>query len=70
MENIKQNMIFFSTSLIGLIFQMPFYGTFIYLTFYDGFIYNSWNWLIAIPCNIFLSAIWPIYWILHFIGVA
>ncbi|MBX3580109.1 MAG: hypothetical protein KF723_23140 [Rhizobiaceae bacterium] len=41
-------------------------GTFVYLTFFDGYIYNAWNWLIAIPVNLFLSAIWPIYWlILH-----
>lgn len=43
-------------------------GTFVYLTFLDGYIYNAWNWLIAIPVNLFLSAIWPIYWlILHWI---
>lgn len=38
--------------------------TFIYLTFFDGYIYNAWNWLIAIPVNFFLSQIWPIYWLL------
>lgn len=37
-------------------------ATFIYLTFFDGFNYNGWNWLIAIPINFFLSTIWPIYW--------
>lgn len=37
-------------------------ATFIYLTFFDGYVYNWWNWLIAIPVNVFLSTIWPIYW--------
>lgn len=37
-------------------------ATFVYLTFFDGFGYNGWNWLIAIPVNAFLSEIWPIYW--------
>ncbi|MBX3596019.1 MAG: hypothetical protein KF874_00470 [Rhizobiaceae bacterium] len=44
-------------------------ATFIYLTFFDGFTYNWWNWLFVIPINIFLSTIWPIYWaILHWIA--
>ena len=42
--------------------------TFIYLTFFDGYVYTSWNWIIALPVNAFLSAMWPIYWgILHWI---
>lgn len=36
--------------------------TFIYLTFLDGYVYNGWNWLIAVPVNIFLAQIWPLYW--------
>ncbi len=38
--------------------------TFIYLTFFDGYDYNWWNWLIVIPINVFLSQIWPIYWLI------
>ena len=38
-------------------------GTFIKLSFFDGYIYNWWNWIIAIPVNIFLGEIWPIYWL-------
>lgn len=34
-----------------------------YLTFFDGYTYNAWNWLIAIPVNLFLGTIWPLYWI-------
>jgi hypothetical protein len=37
-------------------------ATFIFLTFFDEYRYNAWNWLIAIPVNFFLSQIWPIYW--------
>ena len=39
-----------------------FVGTVTYLTFFDGYVYNAWNWLIAIPVNLFLGAIWPFYW--------
>lgn len=38
-------------------------ATFIYLTFFDGYVYNAWNWIIAIPVNFFLATIWPIYWL-------
>lgn len=37
--------------------------TFIFLTFFDGYVYTWWNWLIAVPINIFLSTLWPIYWL-------
>ncbi len=44
-------------------------ATFIYLTFFDGYVYNAWNWLIAVPVNILLSTIWPIYWgVLHWVS--
>lgn len=36
--------------------------TFVILTFFGGYDYNSWSWLIAVPVNAFLSFIWPIYW--------
>ena len=52
-----------SSSAIGIILFLGGPATFVYLTFFDGYDYNSWNWLIAIPVNFFLSAIWPIYWI-------
>lgn len=42
---------------------------FIYLTFFDGYVYTAWNWTIAIPVNFFLATILPIYWsVLHWIG--
>lgn len=43
-------------------------ATFVYLTFFDGYEYTAWNWIIAIPVNIFLGTIWPIYWaLLHWL---
>jgi hypothetical protein len=39
-------------------------GTFIWLTFFDGYNYNAWNWIIAVPINAFLGSIWPIYWLI------
>ncbi len=47
-----------------IIYIVIFWITFVYLTFFDGYSYNAWNWLIAIPANIFLSQIWPIYWVI------
>lgn len=43
-------------------------ATFVYLTFFDGYNYNAWNWMIAIIVNEFLAMIWPVYWaILHWV---
>lgn len=54
--------------IIPGIYMLASLGTAIYLTFFDGYTYNAWNWLIAIPVNLFLGTIWPIYWsILHWV---
>lgn len=45
-----------------ILYELVAIGTFVYKTFFDGYVYNSWNWLIAIPVNMFLAEIWPIYW--------
>lgn len=37
-------------------------ATFVKLTFFDDYAYTWWNWIFAVPINIFLSTIWPIYW--------
>jgi hypothetical protein len=37
--------------------------TFGKLTFFDGYEYTWWNWIIVVPINEFLAMIWPIYWI-------
>lgn len=39
-------------------------ATFINLMFFNGYHYNWWNWLVAIPVSEFLAAIWPLYWII------
>ena len=41
-----------SRLLLGLYFFIDAL-TFIYLTFLDGYIYNAWNWVIAIPVIFF-----------------
>jgi hypothetical protein len=46
------------------VYQVVSIWTFVYLTFFDGYPYNAWNWLIAVPVNMFLAEIWPIYWII------
>ncbi len=38
-------------------------GTFIKLTFFDGYVYTWWNWIIVIPINEFLASMWPLYWV-------
>jgi hypothetical protein len=47
---------------VFVVWQVGSVATFFYLTFFDDFEYNWWNWLIAIPANVFLGEIWPIYW--------
>lgn len=47
-----------------IIWQLAAIATFIKLTFFDGYDYNAWNWLIAVPVNLFLAEIWPIYWLI------
>lgn len=37
-------------------------ATVVFLTFFDGYVYNAWNWLIAIPVNFLMGTIWPLYW--------
>ena len=38
-------------------------ATVIKLTFFDGYQFNWWNWIMVLPINELLAAIWPIYWI-------
>jgi len=37
-------------------------GTFVKLTFFAGYHYTWWNWVIVLPINEFLATIWPVYW--------
>lgn len=45
-----------------MLYEIGSISTFVKLTFFDDYIYNAWNWLIAVPVNFFLGQIWPIYW--------
>lgn len=51
-------------SLLSIAYQLIALGTFVKLTLFDGYVYNWWNWVIALPVNTFLSSIWPIYWLI------
>lgn len=48
--------------VLGLGYHLGALATFGKLTFLDDYIYTWWNWIIAVPINAFLAAIWPIYW--------
>jgi len=56
--------------ILGQIATMVYLiATMVYLTFLDGYAYTWWNWIIALPVNLFLSTIWPLYWaVLHWIA--
>jgi hypothetical protein len=47
-----------------IVWQVGSIITFIYLTFFDGYEYTWWNWLIAVPINMILAELWPIYWLI------
>jgi hypothetical protein len=51
-------------SFFGLAYLFGGPATFVYLTFFDGYQYNWWNWIIVIPINMLLSSIWPLYWLI------
>ena len=48
--------------LVLIVYEVIATITFVYLTFFDGYVYTWWNWLIALPCNGILAEIWPLYW--------
>jgi hypothetical protein len=48
--------------LLAVAYQFGSLGTFLFLTFFDGYPYNWWNWIPATAANGFSAAIWPIYW--------
>ena len=39
-------------------------ATFAKLTFFDDYHYTGWNWLIVVPINEILAAMWPVYWVI------
>jgi hypothetical protein len=50
--------------VLGTAYVLAAGATTVFLTFFDGYPYNAWNWLIVVPINLFLGTIWPIYWLL------
>jgi hypothetical protein len=52
------------TKYVGVVYEVAALVTFAFLTFFDGYTYTFWNWIFVIPINIFLSQIWPIYWLI------
>ena len=51
-------------NIVTAIYAIGYIATFIFLTFFDGYTYNWWNWLVAIPINTVLSIMWPLYWVM------
>jgi len=53
-----------SRMALMVVWQVGSVATFGRLTFFDGFTYNWWNWMIVVPLNAFLGEIWPLYWLI------
>jgi hypothetical protein len=56
------------TWFFGLSYVLGVIATMVYLTFFDGYRYTAWNWIIAVPCNFISSVIWPVRWSQRWIG--
>jgi hypothetical protein len=39
-------------------------ATFLFLVVEDWPYFSAWNWIIILPINEFLAAIWPLYWLI------
>jgi hypothetical protein len=50
--------------LAWAVFWLGNIATFVKLTFFDGYEYTWWNWIIVVPINEFLAMMWPIYWVI------
>lgn len=50
-------------AIFGCAYHLGAVLTLAKLALLDGYVYNWWNWIIAIPCDFILSEIWPIYWL-------
>ncbi len=55
-------------ALFFWLWQIGSIPTLIYLMFFNSN-WNWWNWIILIPVNLFLAEIWPIYWLLRWMGL-
>lgn len=48
--------------LLWTIYVLGNIATFGKLTFFDDVHYTWWNWILIVPLNELLAAMWPIYW--------
>ncbi len=52
---------------IGLLYLLIGVWTFVFQTFFEGFRYNWWNWIIKLPSNWVTGLLWPGYWLVRWI---
>jgi hypothetical protein len=50
--------------IASVAYEIVAWATFAKLMFFDNYIYTWWNWIIALPLNVFLGQVWPIYWLM------
>lgn len=43
-------------------YQLAALATFVRLTWFDGYTYTATNWAVAVPVNLLLAEVWPVYW--------
>ena len=56
-------------NLFAIVYEVGGIGTFIYLSFFDGLVFNWWNWTLIFGTSFAMGAMWPFYWIHRFIFV-
>jgi hypothetical protein len=49
---------------VAILYEVASWATFAKLAFFDNYAYNAWNWIIAIPVDVFMGQIWPVYWLI------
>lgn len=53
-----------AAGLLMVVYWIGHVATFGKLTFFDDYQYTWWNWIIVVPINELLAAVWPLYWLL------
>ena len=56
-------------NLFTIVYEVGGIGTFIYLSFFDGLVFNWWNWTLIFGTSFVMGAMWPFYWIHRLIFV-
>ena len=49
---------------LGILYNIGMIATFVKLLFLDGFHYTWINWIYIPVIDMFLSIMWPIYWLI------